>query len=190
MKLTVKHMELRLGKHENFIVHKAKRANKKNRHSAMSTTCTSSLIGNQDRTLKLTIKSLKPHSANERSPLSYKKSIIVKKDTLPQPSANEPNNRGNDHANMGNEYENGHHKDLVIKENGQTKEKEVNQERYRKNIVVESVFRDVPLKILSKFRPCSAKTRSEPIARKIVHLRIASLYEQGFDRSNTSQSPN
>jgi hypothetical protein len=183
-------MELHLGKHEDFIVHKAKRANKKHRYSAMSTTCTNSLIGKQDQTLKLIIKSLKPHSANERSPLSYKKPIITKKNTLSQLSSNEPNNIGNDHANLGNAYENAHQKELVVKENWQIKEKEANQERYRKKIVVESVFRDAPLRIFTKFRPCSAKTRSEPEVRKIVHLRIASLYDQGLDRSNTSQSPN
>ncbi|OMJ68801.1 hypothetical protein SteCoe_33642 [Stentor coeruleus] len=189
MKLTVKHIELHLGKHENFIVHKAKKVNKKHRNSAMSSTCTSALIGNQDRTLKLIIKSLKPHSANERSPLSYKKPIIVKKDIIIQPSPNESTNIGNDHIKLRNLYENGYHKDLNIKEVAMTKDKEVNQERYRKKIVVESVFRDAPLKIFTKNRPCSAKTRSEPEVRKKVHLRIASFY-QGFDRSSTSQSPN
>jgi hypothetical protein len=170
MKLAVKHIEFRFGKDENFPVQQGKKAHRKNVHSAMNSTLNSSQMTVQDRTLNLIIKSLKPPQAIGKLSVFYKKPVIAKQENFGFKAQDE----------MGNEPGN-------CVEDHDGKKIDVEQKKLRKKIVVESVFKDLPLKVNFRYRPCSAKARFEMRGKR--HLRVGSFYESVYDRFNTTQSP-
>ncbi|OMJ68234.1 hypothetical protein SteCoe_34380 [Stentor coeruleus] len=180
MKLAVKHIEFRFGKDENFPIQQAKRAHRKSVHSAMNSTFNSSQMVIQDKTLNLIIKSLKPRQPIDKSFDFNKKPVIIKQENFGPKTQDGLSKIENLHGNSIEVYD-GKIIDVSCKE------KEVDQKKLRKKIVVESVFKDLPLKVNFRYRPCSAKARFKKTEKR--HSRICSFYESVYYRFNTTQSP-
>lgn len=181
MKLAVKHIELRIGKDENFPVQQPKKAHRKNLHSAMNSTLNYSQMTIQDRTLNLIIKSLKPQQVIGKSPVFSKKPVIAKQENFGFNKSQDELSKIENEPGNPSEGHDGKIFDVSLKE------KELDQKKLRKKIVVESVFKNLPLKVNFRYRPCSAKARFEKRVKR--HSRVGSFYESVYDRFNTTQSP-